>query len=408
MSVQSAGHFDYILTGAGLAGLTLALELARRPAFRERRILLLDRDDKNRNDRTWCFWATDTESLPPVTAHRWDRCYFFGKNFQTKLEFAPYRYCMVRGLDFYRWAKNKLLKYPNVQWQVADIQNIDSDAGLVNTSAGAFTGHWIFNSAFTPTALLPGNSPLFNTPFTSRQPAKSAAGNILLLQHFKGWIIETGAPAFDPATPTFMDFRPEQHGETRFVYVLPFSEMRALVEFTVFSPALLPAETYDAELRLYLKKHLKISDFEIKEQEFGIIPMTDFAFPGRAEGRVIHIGTAGGFVKASSGYAFKRTQRRLRAFVDAWEKTGSPNPAVFRAKWRFRALDSIFLRVLADGGAPGRQIFTDLFQKLPAPLVLRFLDEDATFADILRVLRAPPAWPFLRAALRQLPGIFRV
>lgn len=404
MSVPNVTHFDYILAGAGLAGLSLALELAKRPAFQHRRILLLDRDDKSRNDRTWCFWATEQEPLPPVVFRRWDRCFFYSPNFQADLDFAPYRYHMVRGADFYAWAKKTLRGHPNIFWQTTDIQSIDQDSGRVETSAGVFQGEWIFNSAFLRTPLIPGDSLLFKTPFSTfaLTPPVRPKG-IFLLQHFKGWVIETDYPAFQPEHPTFMDFRVDQHGETRFVYVLPFSEHRALVEFTVFSPALLPEAEYADQLRAYLHKYLKISTYTIEEEEFGIIPMTDLPFPTVANGKLIHIGTAGGFVKASSGYAFLRTQRRIRALVDAWEKTGAPDPRTMASSRRSQALDSIFLRVLADRGELGQEVFTRLFQKLPAALVLRFLDEDATFADILRVVSAPPTIPFLRAAFQQIP-----
>lgn len=406
MSSANVTRFNYILTGAGLAGLSLAVELARRPFFADKKIVLLDREPKNRNDRTWCFWAREAEPMPPVVFRRWEHCHFWNHGFHAELAFSPYRYHMIRGADFYEWAKKTLRLYPNVSWRTADIQTIDHQNGLVKTSEGDFQGDLIFNSAVVRTPLIPTDSPLFKTPFSVKpNPSPEPRKSIFLLQHFKGWLIETDQAAFDPERPVFMDFRVKQHGETRFVYVLPFSTTEALVEFTVFSPALLPAETYDVELRAYLDKFLKIKAYRIVEQEFGIIPMTDLAFPARAEGKTIHIGTAGGFVKASSGYAFLRTQRRIRAFVDAWEKTGSPDPGVMQSKRRFRMLDSIFLRVLADQGGLGQQVFSRLFQQLPTPVVLRFLDEDATFADILRVVSAPPTVPFLRAALRQIPQL---
>ncbi|MBK9337091.1 MAG: lycopene cyclase [Lewinellaceae bacterium] len=398
-------HYDIIFAGTGLSGLTLAVELARRPAFQDKKILLLDRDRKQQNDRTWCFWATDAEPLPPVVFRSWDRCRFFSTGFETSMDIAPYRYRMVRGIDFYNWANAELRKNPNIHRVHATISDLNPSRGLVRTDAGEFTADLVFNSAFTKTRVLPEAGGAYPGPPFSILPDNRGATrstSIFLLQHFKGWIIETPAPAFDPGSVTFMDFRIEQHGETRFVYVLPFSENRALVEFTVFSPAMLPPETYDQELRRYLSAFLKINDFEIKEEEFGVIPMTDFPFPARQEGKVIHIGTAGGFVKASSGYAFKRTQRKVRAFVDAWERTGRPDARTFQSPRIFRLFDSIFLRVLRDRNELGHVIFSNLFQKLPPTLVLRFLDEDSTPLENLRLVAAPPARPFLRAFFQLL------
>ena len=411
---------DILFAGAGLAGLTLALELARRPAFRDKKILLLDRDRKQQNDRTWCFWATDAEPLPPVVFRSWERCRFFASGFETDMDIAPYRYRMVRGIDFYRWADAELARCPNVRRLQATITGLDAEHGRVHTDIGTFTGDVVFNSAFVKTRVLPDAHTAYPAPPLSVQPTGGAAEEahsggmlrhwlglggallrkrkpVFLLQHFKGWIVETETPAFDPSTVTFMDFRIEQQGETRFVYVLPFSPTRALVEFTVFSPALLAPEAYDAALRRYLSDFLNVRAFEIDETEFGVIPMTDYPFPSRAEGKVIHIGTAGGFVKASSGYAFKRTQRKVRAFVDVWERTGSPDARVFRSPRTFRQFDSILLRVLHRQNGLGHDIFKSLFQQLPPTLVLRFLDEDSTPWENLRLVSAPPAWPFLRA-----------
>lgn len=402
-------HTDIVIAGGGLAGLTLGVELAQRSAFAGKQIVVLDRDAKQRNDRTWCFWATPSEPLPPVVHKTWSQCRFYAPDFEKKLDIDPFHYHMVRGQDFYQWAHGELARRPNIRRIQANIERIDATLGRVYTDHGVFTGNLVFNSAFTKTRVLPAASPDYPEPPLSAAPEalrRKLTGH--LLQHFCGWIIETETPVFDPACMTFMDFRPQQHGETRFVYVLPFTDKRALVEFTLFSPALLARGAYDEDLRSYLSRHLNIRDFRVVETEFGVIPMTDFRFPHRQEGRVIHIGTAGGFVKASSGYAFKRTQRKIWAFVDDWARTGRPNPAVLRSPYVFRAFDSIFLRVLRNNNALGGLIFKCLFEKLPAALVFRFLDEDSTFVETLRLVSAPPPAPFLGAFFQQLPGLFRI
>ncbi len=390
-----------LLAGSGLSGLTLALECAKRPFFQDKKIVLIDRDDKSRNDRTWCFWAKEGEPLPPVGHKIWDQCLFFGDHFAKMLDIAPYQYHMVRGLDFYNWAKMELAKHPNVQRITANILDIDAQNGIVKTDAGDFQGDWVFNSM---------RYTIDGTQYTVDGNPSSfiVHRSSFLLQHFKGWVIETPSPAFDPAAVTFMDYRLKQDGDTRFVYVLPFSETRALIEFTVFSPALCPAEEYDAELRRYITEVLRIKDYAVEEEEFGVIPMTDFPLSPKGSGRVINIGTAGGFVKASSGYAFLRTQRKIRAFVDAWEKTGSPAPKVLQSHWGFRVLDSIMLSVLREGSVSGKDFFSQLFQKLPAPLVFRFLDEDASLGEVLRVLSAPPTWPFFKTAVRKMPYFLKI
>lgn len=391
--------FDIIFAGGGLSALLTLSEMLQRPAFQDKKILLLDRSDKRSNDRTWCFWAKDDEALPPVLFRTWNYCYFHGPGYSDRMDIAPYCYRMVRGIDFYRWAGNLIESALNVTRMQANIERIDAERGMVYTDKGVFEGEWVLNSALSSTAPLPATMPFgWASPFSAGKNSVSKP-YVYLLQHFRGWVIRSASANFDTQAVTMMDFRIEQQGETRFVYVLPLSEKEALVEFTVFSAKLLPDETYDAELRDYISRYLNLPDAEILETEFGVIPMTNFPFEPKVRGRMLHIGTAGGYVKASSGYAFKRTLRRTRALVAHWEATGSPAGFDARPPRSYRLFDSIFLRVLQDRNELGAQVFANLFGKLPPTLVLRFLDEDASAFEMFRIMLSAPRLPFIKAAI---------
>ena len=54
--VHPTNHYNFILAGGGAAGLSLAVQLASSP-LKDQSILIIDRDRKQANDRTWCFWA---------------------------------------------------------------------------------------------------------------------------------------------------------------------------------------------------------------------------------------------------------------------------------------------------------------------------------------------------------------
>ena len=401
MLIPAEQRYDIIIAGAGLAGLTLAMELQQHDYFSNMSVLVIDRDAKNKNDRTWCFWAKPEELLPDVSCHRWAKGRFYTENLEKTLDLANYQYHMIRSKDFYEKAHQVLGEAANIQWLQADI--ISLQAGQVVTSKGTFGARHIFNSAVIPMAILPelGGTP-FAMPFSQTGAGRASEQGVALLQHFKGWEIETQIPVFDPDTITLMDFRADQHGETRFVYVLPFSTHRALVEFTVFSSKLLPQEEYQKELHAYITKRLKIESYSIREEEFGVIPMTDVNLNRFGPQGVIPIGTAAGFAKASSGYAFLRTQRKIRALVRHWVAEGQPDATVMASPYRFRVYDSVLLRVLQDGQLGGAQIFERLFKKLPTPLVLRFLDEDSTFAEEFSVMSSMPSLPFLTAVIRQM------
>lgn len=390
-----------------MAGLSLAYHLNQTP-LRGRRILVVDREPKTKNDRTWAFWERGSGPFEPVVFRHWQTVWFYGprgygpqgSGFSEKLDLDGYRYKLLRGVDFYEFVRGDLAKNANVEFLYSRVLGVESDENraVVTTEAGTFTADWVFDSTFRLEAMKPFNadfSPSGETP--TRRPE--------LLQHFKGWVVKTPLPSFDPAEPTMMDFRIPQHGECRFLYVLPFSETEALVEFTLFTPTLLPPDAYDAELRTYLHDFLKITDFKLVETEFGIIPMTDEPTTERPSPRVVRIGTAGGTTRPSTGYTFARTQRRLQTIARNLAADFARHPldgegAAIPARYRF--FDEIFLNVFLNKRHPPAEIFTQLYARNRPADVFRFLDEASTLAQDLRVIWAAPKWPFTRAALAVL------
>jgi lycopene beta-cyclase len=238
------------------------------------------------------------------------------------------------------------------------------------------------------------NSILFEKPVLKK-------GEYYLLQHFKGWIIETEKPVFDPGQATLMDFRVSQEQGTTFVYVMPFLTTKALVEYTLFSEKLLEPTKYNEALKNYIDNFLDADVYRIVEEEFGVIPMTNHKFPA-VNGRIVNIGTAGGQTKASSGYTFRFIQRHSARIVNSLIEKNNPFIAISRESGRFRFYDSTLLYILKHNKLPGDKIFTGLFKKNKPRQVLRFLDNESSLSDELKIISSLPTWPFLKAALKQL------
>lgn len=78
-----------------------------------------------------------------------------------------------------------------------------------------------------------------------------------------------------------------------FTYVLPTSKRSALIEFTLFTTALIEDSDYDLMLKKYIESILNINNYKIKEVEKGVIPMTNFPFHKANTKWVTKIGTAG-------------------------------------------------------------------------------------------------------------------
>jgi lycopene beta-cyclase len=225
-----------------------------------------------------------------------------------------------------------------------------------------------------------------------------------MLQHFKGWVIETTKPAFKPNEPTLFDFRTEQKDELRFVYVLPHSETKALIEFTIFSDNLVTDEEYEFYLKQYIEETIKVGAYKIKpeeyqisETEFGIVPMSDEPHEVSPVPHVIRIGTSGGYVKASTGYTFQRCQRFLKNLVKSLETNTNASNGMELNKWK-GFLDTVLLNVMLNHRISQDKVFTSFFKYNKASQVLKFLDEDTTFFEDISFINTVPKPPFIRAA----------
>ncbi|MDF7821471.1 lycopene cyclase family protein [Runella sp. MFBS21] len=371
--------YDFIIAGGGLAGLSLAYYM-NQTILREKSILIIDQDTKTKNDRTWCFWEKDgTTPFDSIVHRQWKNVFFHGTNYSDKLDLGPYTYKWLKGVDFYNFVKTNLLTNSNIVFVQERIER------LIDTPAGGFI-------------ITPDNQYLGEYVFDSIKPLKlDLADCHNLLQHFKGWEIVTDKPVFDTHCPTMMDYRVAQKGVgVRFMYILPESPTRAMVEYTVFSDKLLSPDEYDAELHQYIKDFLKIENFTIEHEEFGVIPMTDEPTPQHPGEHIVRIGTAGGYVKASTGYAFQRTQRFTQELVRNLVTVGKPLHTPPTLRTRFKSLmDSTLLNVLLYNRAPGKDVFTALYKKNPTPLLFSFLDEDTSFAEDFRIMRTVPLGAFI-------------
>lgn len=377
----SPKSYDYIFTGAGCAGMSLLMRLISNGLTSGKRILIVDRDEKKKNDRTWCFWEKGEGFFEPVVYRSWSSMGFFSSDYNSQMDIAPYRYKMIRGADFYQYCLNEFNKHPNIEFITGEVRFINSGNSFqlyLDNSNIDTSGSIVFNSIYEP------------SPPTSK--------TLNVLQHFKGWLIRSATDVFDPAKATMMDFRVHQQYGTSFVYVLPFTKREALVEYTLFTPSLLKPEQYDAELKNYLSDFLGITDYLIKEEEFGIIPMTNEKFHFKRNGW--QIGTAGGQTKASSGYTFQFIQKQSQAIVDHL-LAGKPLESISSTPGRFRFYDNTLLYILYHGKLPGDKIFSRLFKRNKPQQVLRFLDNESSLAEELKIISTLPTWPFLKAALKQ-------
>jgi len=351
--------------------------------FRDQKILLLDKAPKDKNDRTWCFWEEHPGFFESIVFSKWEQIAFVSEEYANNFTITPYQYKMIRGIDFYEYCLTEIERHKNVEFVYANYnQHSFLEDNLILT---------LNNIDYT---LQGKDTQIFNSIYKPTQQNKKT---IRLLQHFKGWVVETEKPEFNPAIATIMDFRVEQKQGTSFVYVLPLSVNKALIEYTQFTESLLPAEQYDIELENYIQHFLGITNYTISEKEFGVIPMTNekLLFSSKIGW---NIGTAGGQTKGSSGYTFQFIQKQSDKIL-ALLLNGKPLADLPETASRFRFYDNTLLHILYHRKLSGKKIFTTLFKKNNPTQVLKFLDNETTFAEELKLISTLPTWPFLKAAL---------
>lgn len=371
--------FHYIIAGAGCAGLSLLTRMLQSEQFSGKKILLIDRTPKDTNDRTWCFWEKGEGFFEPVVYKSWQQLWFHAHGHSQLHNIAPYRYKMIRGGDFYKYCFEIIAQHPNVTVQYGEVEWIKE--GTLQMNGVLYHAEYIFNSIQFEKPVLKNNQ-------------------YCLLQHFKGWIIETPTPVFDPQQATLMDFRVPQQSQTAFVYVMPFSPTMALIEYTLFSNKIASDALYENGLKDYIDKFLQVQEYAVLEKESGVIPMTNYPFRA-VEGAVINIGTAGGQTKASSGYTFQFIQKQAEQLVNNLKARGTPLP-LKQAAGRFRWYDGILLNILYKNKLPGACIFTKLFKHNDPTDILRFLDNETRIAEEWKIISPLPKKIFLKAAWQQL------
>ncbi|MBC91537.1 MAG: lycopene cyclase [Flavobacteriaceae bacterium] len=372
--------FNYVICGGGASGLLLASKLISDTFFSNKNVLLIEKDPKNLNDRTWCFWEKGKGELDHIVSKSWKSAIFKAKNFKTNFSTDPYTYKLIRGIDFYKNFNYLKTKQQNLTYLNTKINSIDKRSNTVKTDKGDFIGDFIFTSLLDFDKLINYN----------KYP--------LLKQHFVGQLIKTKNEIFNPDEVTFMDFDIPQKDSTRFMYVLPLSKSKALIEYTLFSPKELDKNEYISSIEQYMK-NLNPGNYKIIETEKGIIPMSAYKFTSENTKNLLNIGTAGGWTKPSTGYTFLNTLNKTNLLVSYLKMNKPLNE--FEKNSRFWFYDLLFLDVLNKHNDKGSQLFKKMFEKNKPETIFKFLDNKTNiFEEIKMMLTFKKRW-FVQALIKR-------
>lgn len=389
---------DVIIAGAGLSGLSLAVALIDSGLPDESRILLVDpRETLSGADRTWCFFDLVPHAFEAAVTHRWSRWRARNGPVEVVRSAPPITYCRIPGERFYELALERLAAAGHrVEFVLGvTVEHLDDrgDHVDVHTDTGVLRARLVMDS---------------RPPSLTRAP--DDGGNVHLLQHFRGRVVRSAEPVFEVDTATLMDFDVSQAYGIHFIYVLPLDAHTALVESTFFTEGVLPDDVYDAAIETWLARRGPGVVFHTVSHESGVIPMTTAPFDAWPSPRVVRMGTAGGHVKPSSGYAFLAVQRFVRDFaprvVSALRAGGCPEPPAARSQ-RTTALDTIFLSYLRSRPERAPGTFYRLFERVPPAVLARFLSDTGSLADDLTVMRTSDSPQLALEAVRATPLLLR-
>ena len=373
--------FDYIIIGSGLAGLQLAHKFSEDSFFTNLQIAIIDPSTKETNDKTWCFWEKGIGKWDELITKSWNQGKFISTEANLDLKLNPYSYKMLKSIDFYKFVKSTLKGKSNFHFILDEIKKIDeSDSTAIGKKDNYSASHF-FDSRIDSGYLEDSNS-------------------TKIFQHFKGLHIKTNSPIFDESTFTMMDFRIKFPDSTSFTYVLPINDSEALIEYTFFTPFLTEESIYDTYLQTYIKEIFNIDEYEIIETEKGVIPMTDYPFHKASSSKVTKIGTAGSWVKGSTGYSFKHTEKKIDLLVQNIKSGRDPKQGLLNKRSRW--YDAIFLDVLNRNNELGEQLFTKFYANNTAQEIFKYLDEETSVKEELKIMLSLYHPEFVRSFFRKL------
>ena len=291
--MKASSKFDFIIVGGGLSGLHLSYCFLNDKYFKDYSFLIIHKEKSKKEDNFFSFWEAGNGKWDKILKQRWNKADFYSSTGKVVMDFSEYNYKTLSSSKFEEYVKRKIKKKKNFKFINDTVLKIREDKNklVVVGNKKNYQAKHVFDSR------LPGNVHEEIKKYT------------YLKQHFLGWVIKTDEKKFNKKSFVFMDYRIRDKNHTAFTYVLPFKKNEALIEHTYFSKDECDREVYEEYIREYLSKYYNTINYKIIKSEYGVIPMTSYPFYKESTKNITKIGTAGGWVKPSTGYSFKSCEK---------------------------------------------------------------------------------------------------
>lgn len=381
MKVNS--QFDFIIVGAGLSGLHLSYCFLKDEYFKDYSFLIIDKEKSKKEDNYFSYWEIGDGKWDSILKNKWSKGDFFSKKGKVEMDFSDYSYKTLSSSKFKEYVKKKIKKKKKFKLSKDTVLKIKEEKNniVVVGNKKNYNAKHVFDSRL---------SPILN---------KKIKKHTYLKQHFLGWVVKTNEKIFNKRSFVFMDYRIRDKNSTAFTYVLPFKKDEALIEHTYFSKNVQNHEVYEEYIKDYLNKYYGKSTYKLVKSEFGVIPMTTYPFHRDSTMNITKIGTAGGWVKPSTGYSFKNCEKYSEKILD-----NIKNGKEFKIspKKRYLFLDKILLGVLSNYNYQGETIFHRMIKRNKTKNVLRFLDEESTLLEMIKIIISMRSIYFVKVFIKSL------
>jgi lycopene beta-cyclase len=365
----------------------MLLRMHRVDLLKNKSVLLIDKERKDRRDKTFCFWSHRDDAiekdLAEIISQSWDTVILAGEHVSS---LGPLRYNHVSSIDLYQCIDDLSLQYG---WQrcVGEVTEVHSksDGSYVMINEQRISGQLVFDS----------RTPSYKKPLH---------GQTHIHQSFVGWHISLPEISKAAVAFRFMDFDIDQQGHTQFVYVLPFSDGTALIEVTRFGSEVFQLSEAEALLSEYIDR--RIGSFTKLGEEQGCIPMCNAPIREEQSAGIVQLGARNYTIKSSTGYAFKKMYQHAELIANNLKQGKSAltfNRSYSTVKHgRFAFYDALLLDILQSQPKSGKPIFEALFRHTDIQRILTFLDEKTHVGEEIAIFARLPIRPFLQAAWRNI------
>jgi lycopene beta-cyclase len=370
-------HFDLVIIGGGCAGLSLAYQLSQ---FGENcpKTLIIEEREVYTNDRTWCFWDLKEPIHGDLAPYKWKK--FTIKNNHMAYEYGCEEtpYVMLPSDIFYKNTLSAIRSNTKIQLLTGEKlldQVIKKDAWQIHTSTFSASASNVVDT----------------------RPIKTMTKkDSLMWQSFVGYEVEVEGRQFIEDQLVLMDFDSNFKEGLAFIYCLPTSNNKALIEYTVFSEELFVSEQLTDRLLEKIDEYTKNAGYKIVRKEAGILPMGHRLIEQKDDPTYLFAGLFAGAARPSSGYAFQRIQNWAKEC--AFELKNKHQLKKFKKDaWIQKWMDLLFITVIKKNPIIGAKVFVELFKNCDVRTVANFMSDHSSLWDKLKIVTSLPALTFLLA-----------